>query len=339
MIRLKDIAKELDLSISVVSKVINNSKGTAVVSPATTKRIRETAQRMGYLCNRTAVALRSGSQQAIGLLLHPMGAAGSEMTEDLLKGAAQEMSAHEQRMELVFYQNKAEFMKQMRRMGPTRVDGLIVAGLDHDYLNPALRELAQEGVPIVTILSEPVSSAIPNVGCGDMEGSRLATEHLIEQGCERIAQIGKWDLRLQGYVQALRAHGRTPDDSLIYQTDRSTFTAQVGEEGVAAFVARGVQYDGLVCQCDIYAMGAMRALARLGRSIPNQVKVIGFDNAPICEHLAEPLSSVSLELRDRARRAVLAMIRLQHGGSIDSIQVPPRVVHRASSRLVRSSVK
>ena len=113
MVYLRDIASRLDVSVSLVSKVLNDRLGTTAVSPAVIRSIRETAKEMGYRKNYSAAALREGRHHAIGIFLHRTGVTGSGLLEDLLDGALFEAHARHQKQLLNFFETADDF-RQLR---------------------------------------------------------------------------------------------------------------------------------------------------------------------------------------------------------------------------------
>ena len=177
-------------------------------------------------------------------------------------------------------------------------------------------------------------------------GFRNATARLIELGCRRIAIIGvhEWEqdygsspYRLKGYRQALAAAGLPNDPALEipaviwYQPD--------GADAVARMLDGGIRPDGIVCMNDLLAMGAMQELARRGICVPQDVKVIGYDDSTDSQYLSPSLSSVDPNLREVARMSLELLCdriegRVPEEAGPDGyaeVVVPSRLVERESS--------
>jgi len=308
MVTLRDIARELNVSIPQVSKVLNNSRSTVGVSARTAERIREAAARLGYRRNRTAAALRTGRQNTIGVLVHPWGAEGSGLTELLLRGISEEAGARDQQLELRFYETDEQFARGLARVDAAAVDGLIVAGVRHEEHLAQLEALAASDVPVVTVHLWEIPG-LPNVHCDEPAIGRVATEHLIARGCKSIAHIHLLDRRLQGYREALEeANLPYRPELVVGGADRIGVTFQDGARVARELLAEGVEFDGLIAQADFLAMGAMIALIASGRKVPDDLKVIGMDDSPICLCGPVCMSSVSLCVAQRARRAVQMLL-------------------------------
>ncbi|MFW6146318.1 MAG: LacI family DNA-binding transcriptional regulator [Planctomycetota bacterium] len=331
MVTLKDIAEALNVSVPQVSKVLNNSRSTVGVSAETARRIREAARTMGYVRNRTAAALRSGRHNTLGVLIEPWGALGSGLTEALLAGIATETALRDQHLELRFYQGADQFARALARINAAEIDGLIVAGIRRHVDADALARLVADGLPVVTVHTEAVG-ALPNMQCDERAVGRLAAEHLIERGCRSIGHIHLTDRRWEGYVDALGRAGRPLREELVYgRPGELPVSFQSGQAAAAHFLESGVGFDGIVAQSDFFAMGAMVKLLAEGVRVPEDVKVIGVDDSPICLCGPVELSSVSLDVPGRARLAVRKLLDAAGGEAVRSITSPPALVVRRSS--------
>lgn len=331
MVTLKDIAKELSVSIPQVSKVLNGSRSTVGVSAETAERIREAAARLGYRRNRTAAALRMGRQNTIGVLVHPWGAEGSGLTEALLRGISAEAGVKDQQLELRFYETEEQFANGLARVNASAVDGLIVAGVRHeDHLEPLTRLIA-DGIPVVTVHYREIVG-LPNLHCDELAIGRVATEHLIAQGCRSIAHLHLVPGRLQGYRDALDEAGLPCREELILGgRDNISATFQHGVRAAQRLLNTGIEFDGLVAQADFLAMGAMITLIQAGRRVPEDVKIIGVDDSPICLCGPAEMSSVSLSVPQRAQRAVQMLMDAVDHKKVQSETFDPILCPRGST--------
>ncbi len=330
---MRDIAADLGVSASLVSKVLNGRLGTTGVREDIAQTIRRRAAEMGYRKNQSAASLRSGRQGAIGVFIHRIGMAGSGIAESLLEGISSAARASKIKLLLDFFRTADEFGNLCDEVHLGVMDGLIVGGVMHPELTPALLRIQRSGIPLVTICNEPMHPALPNIGIDNIEVGRIATRHLIERGCRRLAHIRDIPARFQGFRQALEAGGLPCRPEAVYRVPRSVeFSHQAGERAVAGFIESGVPFDGLVTQSDHEAMGAINALYRAGLRAPEDVRVIGVDNAPYCEFGRVPLSSVSQNFDERGRQAVCMVLDVIDGRDVPSAVVAPTLVPRESSR-------
>lgn len=326
---IEDIASEVGVSPSLVSKVLSGRLGTTRVSARTIEAIRDRAGQMGYRKNSSAAALATGRQNVIGAFIHQIGVPGSGLVEELVEGIAEELAHHEQRLLLHFFESDQQFHAQCARLHRGVTDGLIVGGLPHPRLLNKLKQIQSGGVPIVAIHETQLDPVIVNVGSDQRRVGELATAHLIERGCRRIAHVVCGELRYEGYLSALTAAGLPPDPRLVFPA--SNYGYQAGVDAVRHFAAQRIDYDGLVTQSDQQAVGAMNALIGMGRRVPGEVRIVGVDNSPFCQFSMVPLSSVSQMERERGRRAARLILSMTNGKPARSAWIEPVLHARASS--------
>lgn len=326
---LREIAEQLNVSVSLVSKVLNGRLGNSGAKPNTVAAIRAAARAMGYHKNQAAAALVKGRQHVIGAFLHSLGVEGSGIGEEIVRGVAAGAALHRQRMMLRFFMTDEEFLGYCPEITPALLDGLIVAGISHPELHDQLQKIQQAGVPIITLHEESDHPIFENVAVDQARIGWQATEHLITRGCRRIAHISTHAVRTSGYRQALEHYGLEYVPERVYQSPLYTYAA--GEEAVAIFKSRGVDYDGLVTQSDQQSMGALNVLLRMGQRVPEDVKIIGVDNSPFCRFAMVPLSSVSSEFYARGQLAVELLLDKIAGRPVQSREVEPVLHARASS--------
>lgn len=333
MATLVDIARELDISVSLVSKVLNNRLGTTGARPELIESIRRTAVEMGYQKNSSALALRMGRHNAIGIFIHQFGRPGCGSVDSLLQGVSAEAKQRNQRFILDYFQNTEEFMAFKDFMNRSTMDGLLLGGLideDRDLENPLLA-LTDSGMPVVTIFDKPINPLLPNVSFDQVAMGHIATEHLIERGCRKIAHIVDFEDRHQGYRAALTQNNLSIDEKLIYREGGAVFSYDRGCRAAAFLLDSGQAFDGVVTQSDEEAMGVLNTLLKRGLRIPEDVRIIGMDNAPYCNFAPISLSSVSQSGGQRGRIAFEMLMALIDGESAESITISPRLFAREST--------
>lgn len=333
MASLRDIAQEVGVSVSLVSKVINNRLGTTGVSDDTVRAINRSAKKLGYRKNASAVALLQGRHNVFGVYIHRHGMAGSGILEDLLAGISAAARQFKQRQFLNFFESTEEVLELCDAAHPGSMDGLLLGGIAHKEVLDRLRGIRRTGLPIVTVHDEPVGPDIPNVGMDQVLVGRLATDHLIERGARAIAHIVNSADRFQGYRDALAAAGLPYDEARVYRGSIGRdYSHSTGESAVKAFLQRGVAFDGIFAQSDQEAVGCINALFAAGRQVPRDVRVIGIDNAPYCEFARVPVSSVSQESCVRGFKAVEMLMAMVNEQPAESLRFAPVLHPRLSSR-------
>ncbi len=347
VVGLRDIAEELNVSVSLVSKVLSGRLGTSGANIKKIRAIRAKARELGYQKNLLAEALRTGRQNVLALFLHRHGEPGSGIVDETINGVAEEAARSQQRLAIHYYESAEEFRHFASRMHRNVVDGVIVAGVPHAEIAADLAEMHTRGIPVVTIHDAQIDPQLPNVGMDQREVTRQATLHLIDRGCRRIAHLritGTASLgasRFEGYRSALIERGLPVRQELVI--DVRHFNYEAGQAAVKRLLEGGpakhgtgeLPFDGLVCQADTQGVAAINELVLRGVRVPEQVKVIGVDNAPFCRYAIVPLSSVSQEFNVRGQRAAQLLMDCLHDRPVESVQIAPVVSPRASTAVAR----
>jgi len=211
-----------------------------------------------------------------------------------------------------------------------RADGVMLLALRGD--DPLYRLTEQLGLPVVVggrpLHGEPTWY----VDADNRGGARLATEHLIAGGRSRIATItGQLDTRagadrLRGFQEATAVAGL--DNTRIEQGD---FGEDSGAQATARLLAAHPDLDALFAASDNMAAGALRTLKALGRSVPADVAVVGFDDLPIARHTDPPLTSVNQPIRALGREMAKMLIGLMDGERPTALILPTRLTVRESA--------
>lgn len=331
MASLKDIAEEVGVSVSLVSKVLNDRLGTTGAGSGTVAAIRGVAERVGYRKNASALALLAGRHHVIGVYIHCIGMAGSGILEHLLGGISSMARQHRQRQMLSFFETTQELLDLCDAAHAGTMDGLLLGGLVHPEACDRILEIRRV-IPVVTIYDEPLHPGLVNVGLDQTRVARVATAHLVERGARAIAHIHNVGGRSEGYRQALADAGLAYEAARVYSAPSVRYDHETGERAVEAFIERGVAFDGIVAQSDQQAVGCINALARHGLRVPDDVRVIGVDDAPYCTFNSVPLSSVDQGFRQRGETAVRMLLDMVNGKTVHTGAIAPRLVVRESTR-------
>jgi DNA-binding LacI/PurR family transcriptional regulator len=173
------------------------------------------------------------------------------------------------------------------------------------------------------------------VSSDNEQGGFEATQHLLQQGRRKIAFVGtanegnpEFLERHRGYCRALRAAGIVPDDQLRADADPSE---QAGRAALAELSSRGVQFDALFAACDVAAIGAMHALQAMGRTVPDEVAIVGFDDIPAASLSSPPLSTVTQDAHQVGETLIEAIIEAVERGTTTNRVLPVRLTVRESS--------
>lgn len=328
---LKDIARETGVSVSLVSKVLNNRLGNTGVTEALAEKIRETADRIGYRKNLSAESLRSGRHNAVGVLIHRHGEAGSGLTENVMLGITGTARKNEQKLLLNFFEQDAEFIHMSKSAHWGMMDGLIVGGTLHPGLKDTLLSIQEQGVPVVTIFNTPMHPDLLNVGMDQSRVTEIATLHLLDRGCRNIGTLASHPDRTAGVKRALASRGLELAPGAVYEAGEMNFTYPSGEEAVAFWLDSGTLPDGIVGESDAQAMGVINRLRKEGISVPGDVRVTGVDNSPFCSYVRPTITSVLQQYEQRGRLAMDMILNLLNGEAVSPVEIEPELFIRGSS--------
>jgi LacI family transcriptional regulator len=331
MVRLKDIAEHVGVSVMTVSKALRDEPD---VSVSTKARIKVLAQQMGYMPDCMAQGLRNRTTKLFGLAV-------SSLTNPIFSRAtlALEERAHDLGFDLLFAHtlNLAEREEVcLRRFLSRRIDGLFVAPVYRMAADAAMyRELIARQVPTVLLgHPAPFCSQFVSVATDDILASYQVTQHLLKLGHRRIAflagpSVAPWNQeRFEGYRRALREADLEVDDKLVFQAGRNIedgarATLQMLSESTDATAAQAVN--------DLVAVGCAETLLNQGVSIPNDFSVAGFGNTALGEYFRVPLTSTRQPKYRLGLAAMEAMQHLLRGQRPESKRLPAELLPRHST--------
>jgi DNA-binding LacI/PurR family transcriptional regulator len=314
---MSDVARLAGVSPMTVSNVINNR---VRVSDDARARVLAAIRESGYQINPSARNLRSGRSGVIGLAVPQVDNAYFGMLAALVIEEAQRHNYHvaiEQTGALA--EGEAAAIAQSRRL---QLDGLILSTVEIESLVPPT---PVQGYPIVLLGQQDLAGRFDHVTVANEDGTAAATAHLIDQGCTRIAVVTGGELdrltmftrRYNGYRTALEERGVKPDPELRFIVDSLSWE---GARSTGHRIAEaGLGIDGVVVFSDTVAMGVMRGLRDRGVKVPDDMRVIGFDNVPESAIYIPSLSTVDPDHRWKAAKAVDLIV-----SRIADPQIPPR---------------
>ncbi len=334
---LKDVAKLAGVSPKTVSRVVNNQ---GEISKATRQRVQEVIEQLGYRPNILARSLIHQRSNTLGVVAWGIDYFGPSRTVVGIEQQAHQLN-YSLLLNLVDRPDDSHNDLVIDTLIAHRVDGILWAvpevGNNRDWLESTHMEQLP---PIVFISMEP-RPGLSIVAVDNASGAKQATQHLIDQGRKKIGIITGpltwWEARERyaGWQAAMHeAHLATPA-SLVVEGE---WTAAAGEEGLTRLLEQEPGIDAVFASSDQIALGAMGTAHRLGRQIPQDLAIVGFDNMPESACFWPPLTTVYQQLIDVGRIAVQSlhgMIEAQrlskshHKGSVKLVK--PELIVRASS--------
>lgn len=330
---IRDVAHEVGVSVTTVSHALS---GKRPVSGPTRRRIRDTADRLGYRPNRIAAAMITGKTRTLGMVVPDI---ANPFFGELL--AAVERAAGERGYTVIACSselNSERETRAVRALLDRRVDALVyLAG--SAGANPALAEVDQAGAPIV-VLDEQMPS-LPLGACvvtvDNRLGGALAAQHLLELGHTEIAIVAgpkglpTASARLEGFRDALADAGHHLRRSRVVHA--GTYTMSAGRHVGATLLTRDEQLTGIFCANDLIALGVVAAAAKLGRDVPRRLSVIGFDDSFVASLASPPLTTIRQPLARLGKEAAnLAIDAIEDpAGEHAGRQLPVELIVRDST--------
>jgi DNA-binding LacI/PurR family transcriptional regulator len=307
---LEAVGAVAGVSRATVSRVIN---GSPKVSPGAREAVERAVSKLGYVPNRAARTLVTRRTDTIALVVsEPEARVFSDpFFAAAVRGVSVAVSDTALQLVLVMAQGEREHEKVERYVRQGHVDGVILLSLHGQ--DPLPRVLSEAGIPTV-MLGRPLSGvSVAYVDADNRGGARQAVDHLLGLGRRTIATIaGPSDMspgidRHDGYRDALTAARIKPRKGWAEPGD---FTEGAGYEAMVRLLRREAQIDAVFCANDLMASGALRALLESGRRVPDDVAVIGFDDAPLARHTTPPLTTMRQPI-DEMTRAMIDLLCTQ----------------------------
>lgn len=332
--RLKDIAQDLGLSVVTISKVLRNHPD---IGEKTRVRVLKRMKELNYQPNFAARSLITGRTWTIGLvvpdLLHPFFAqiAKGISVEVRRKGYSLFISSSDD--------DPALEREEIAQLLARRVDVMLIASTQ--WTAESFKQFEAQKTPYILLDRQFPGFESNFVGVDDIAVGTLATTHLIEQGCRRIAHIRGPEIstaigRQNGYKQALASHRMAPLPGHVISIGPSG--DHVGDKaGYAAAVkllSLKPRPDGIFCFNDPVALGAMRAIFDAGLRVPEDVAVVGCGNLSYSDFLRVPLTSVDQNSKMIGKIAATQALKMAESKTPvprKSALVAPQLVVRASS--------
>ncbi len=282
-VTMDDLAKEAGVSKMTVSRALS---GNPLVKPSTRERVCKIAEVHGFRVNVAARNLRQRSTRTIGVVIEMTPSHDRSMSEpyplSLLGGIMQELTSNAYNMVLTTL--------PLFVAAPPAVDGLILLGQGMN--EDAVESVQRAGMPYVIWGSVDGNEDHVTVGSDNVTGGRIAAQHLLAQGRRACAFVG--DATHLEIADRLRGFGEAMVDAgaCVVGAVPSAFTQEGGYQAAQVLIAEGARIDGVFAASDAIAMGVIAALREMGRSVPHDVAVIGFDDAPGAALFTPPVTSI-----------------------------------------------
>ena len=321
---MADVARRAGVSHQTVSRVLNDA---SAVRPETRENVLRAIEELGYRRNSAARALVTRRSGLIGVIVDELRLYGPASTVSSIAQAARE-AGYGITLDLLWDITGPSVAQSLDHHLSQSVEAIVLVAAHGEVPGAAALDL---DVPLIA-LDGFLGPDAPTAGVDQRAGGAMATRHLLDLGHRRIAHIAgpaDWpqaDARVAGFRDALGQAGLEPGPVVP-----GDWSPRAGYEGCNRILHENPSTTAMFVANDQMAMGAMRALAEAGRSVPGDVSVVGFDDIPEAAFAQPPLTTIRQDFAALGREAVRLVVGAIEGETLPSSLVPPRFVAREST--------
>jgi LacI family transcriptional regulator len=340
-VTIHDIARKLNITASTVSRAL---KDHPRISDETKKAVLKVAQKLNYQPNHLAAALRNGRSKILGIIVPNI---DRSFFSSVVYGI--EEIANQSGYNVMICQSHEDFDKEVATVEAllnAQVDGVIASFAKKTEDFEHFLKIKEKGTPLVIFDRANDELGVSHVVIDDYLGAYKAVEHLIQQGCKRIAHftgarnVSIYRERFRGYKEALLNHGLPFDETLVIE---SNMQLEDGQKNMQKLLKLGKPADGIFSSSAFAAMGALQVCKAQGIAVPDQMAIVGFSNETFTSFSDPPLSTVeqhSEEMGNTAAQLFFDQLAAQEAGRKfipQKIVLTPTLIVRESS--LRSATK
>ncbi|SFX44470.1 transcriptional regulator, LacI family [Thermoactinomyces sp. DSM 45891] len=294
-ITIYDVAREANVSMATVSRVVN---GNPNVKPVTRKKVLEVIRNLGYRPNAVARGLASKKTTTVGVVIPDI---SNAFYAEVARGIEDIATMYNYNIILSNSDLRQEReLRLIETLMEKQVDGLLFLG---GTITPAHKEIfSASSIPIVLVATEDLERKLPFVHIDQKEASKEAVMVLLAEGHKKVGYISNPNEdrvqgvpRLEGYKQALHETGMEYDDSMVRYGDNGY---RSGYQAMQDLLKAEPEITAVACASDEMAVGALHALQDAGKKVPEAFSVIGFHNIPLASQVRPLLSTVSYPMYD-----------------------------------------
>jgi LacI family transcriptional regulator len=305
---IKDVAREANVSIATVSRVLNN---VDVVNEETKKKVLEAIEKLDYRPNIVARSLKTQRTKTIGIIIPDI---SNPIYPEIVRGAEDVSNIYQYNIMLCNTDlDPDKEVEYLRVLGEKMVDGVIY--ISNSLEKNVSKTIRDSNTPLVLIETNGRETDFPSVVIDNKQAAIDVVEYLINKGNKRIAYIGTDKnainasaLRYKGYKATLEKHGIAYDEKLTYFCKYS-LKPEDGYEAMNSILSKTKDIDALFCVNDEIAMGAINALRNNGLEVPRDIDVVGFNDSHGAEFFYPRLTTVAQPLYDIGSVATRMLIK------------------------------
>lgn len=333
-VTIYDIAKKLNITAATVSRALN---GNPNISEKTRETVLAAAKEMNYKQNKLALALKSGKSNHIGVIVPRI---NTNFFGSVIRGIEEELNAKGYNIIICQSHNDEEMeAKNIETLIDSHVDAIFISSSSKS--SASLQKVLDEKIPLIFFDRRKIMNNVSSVTIDDFAGGYMATKHLIDSGCRKIAHIISGPIELEifkerhrGYQQALEDHNIDYRKDYVLRTNSSI---EEGKRAVEILFSLNEKPDAIFSASDFVALGAIQELQKRGIKVPEEVSVIGFANEPFTDFLELSISTIDqfpLEMGRTVARVYLNQeTGDEAGGNVQKkVVLQPKLIARKSTR-------
>ncbi len=304
---IKDIAKVLNISAAAVSKALHDDPR---ISEKTKLAVKKVSKDLNYQPNHLASALRKGKSKLVGVIVPKT---NSHFFSSVIQ--SMETVLNKEGYNIIITQSNESYKKECDNIDTllfTQVDGIIASMANETTDLEYFEKIKSKGIPLILFDRGENNLNVDYIGINDYDSSHMIVEHLVKQGCKRIAHIGGYrhtrifNNRIRGYIDAIKKHELPFERTFLVE---SSLTTEDGRVKMSELLALKNRPDAVYVAGDYAALGALQVLNERGIDIPNDIALVGFGNEPFTSMVTPAISSVnqhSAEIGKQAAQTFLA---------------------------------
>lgn len=333
---IKDIANQLNISAAAVSKALHNDSR---ISEKTKIAVRQVAEELNYQPNHLASALRKGKSNLVGVIIPRT---NSNFFSSVIQNIEEVLN--KEGYNIIITQSNESYKKECASIDAllfTQVDGIIASMANETVDLEYYEKIKSKGIPLILFDRGENNLNVDYIGIDDYDSSQLIVNHLVEQGCKRIAHIGGFkhtrifNNRIRGYVDALKKHNLTLHEELLVE---SNLTIEEGRTKMLQLLNLENRPDAVYVASDYAALGALQILNENNINVPNEIALVGFGNEPFTDMVTPKITSInqhSAEIGKRAAELFLSYKNQQEiKQSLNKIILDAELIIRDSSKKI-----
>ena len=332
-VTIYDIAKKLNITAATVSRALNGNQN---ISEKTRKMVLEAAHEMNYKQNKLALALKSGRSNYIGVIVPRI---NTNFFGSVIRGLEEELNAKGFNIIITQSHNyEAMEAKNIETLIDSHVDAIFISSSSKS--SKALQKVLDAKIPLIFFDRRKMMDNVSSVTIDDFTGGYMATKHLIDTGCRKIAHIVSGPIELEifrerhrGYQQALEDHHIEYRKEYVLKTNSSI---EEGKRAVDILFNLPEKPDAIFSASDFVALGAIQELQARNIKVPEEVSVIGFANEPFTDFLELSITTVDQFPLEMGRTAARVYLNQETNPENKNIQkkvvLEPKLILRKSTR-------